>query len=55
MNEPRRALATLIVLIATVARAAAASAAARPPIEDCGDFATIDRDQVFIGAITAQG
>jgi hypothetical protein len=55
MNELRRALATLILLIATVAPAAAASAATRPPIKDCGDVATIDRDQVFIGAITAQG
>jgi hypothetical protein len=54
MSQPRRTLATLAVLIAAAAPAASASAAVRPPIKDCGDVATLDKDGGFIGAITAQ-
>lgn len=55
MHAPRHSLLTLALLVAAVAPATTASAASRPPIKDCGDVATIDKDQVFIGAITAQG
>ena len=56
MITPRRLLATAAIALAAVASApAAAQAATRPPIKDCGDVATIDKDNVFIGAITAQG
>jgi hypothetical protein len=55
MNESRRTLATLAVLIAAAAPAAAAAAADRPPIKDCGDVSTIDGGGFFLGAVTAQG
>jgi hypothetical protein len=56
MLTPRSLLATAAIAVAAVACApAAAQAATRPPIKDCGDVATIDKDHVFIGAITAQG
>jgi hypothetical protein len=55
MTTPRSLIATAAVALATVAPAVAAHAAARAPIKDCGDVATIDEDNVFIGAITAQG
>jgi hypothetical protein len=56
MTITRRLLTTVaaIVLLA-IAPSAAAQAATRPPIKDCGDVATIDGDQFFIGAVTAQG
>jgi hypothetical protein len=56
MTTPRSFLATAAAVVAAVACApASAHAATRPPIKDCGDVATIDKDHVFIGAITAQG
>lgn len=56
MTTPRRLLATAAIAVAAVASApAAAQAATRPPIKDCGDVATLDKDNFFIGAITAQG
>jgi hypothetical protein len=55
MTTPRSLLATVAIALAAVASAPAAQAATRPPIKDCGDVATIDKDNVFIGAITAQG
>jgi hypothetical protein len=56
MSTPRSLLATAAIALAAVTSAsAAAQAATRPPIKDCGDVATIDKDHVFIGAITAQG
>jgi hypothetical protein len=55
MITPRSLLATAAIALAAVASAPAAQAATRPPIKDCGDVATIDKDNVFIGAVTAQG
>ena len=55
-SAPRRSLlATAAAAAVAIAPAAAAQAAARPPIKDCGDVATLDADNVFIGAVTAQG
>jgi hypothetical protein len=52
-----RRLVIPVLLSAAFAAAsgASASAATRPPIKDCGDVFTIDRDHVFLGAITSQG
>jgi len=47
--------AAAIALTVAVPAAAVSHAAARQPIKDCGDVATLDDDGVFIGAITAQG
>jgi hypothetical protein len=55
MTISRRLVATAAIAVAAVAPTATAHAASRPPIKDCGDVATLDRDNVFIGAITAQG
>jgi hypothetical protein len=59
MTTPRSLLATAAIAVAAVASAPAAAQAAqaapRPPIKDCGDVATLDKDNFFIGAITAQG
>jgi hypothetical protein len=58
MTTPRSLLATAAIAVAAVASAPApqaAQAAPRPPIKDCGDVATLDKDNFFIGAITAQG
>jgi hypothetical protein len=56
MATPRSLLAAAAIAVAAVAcTPAAAQAATRPPIKDCGDVATLDKDHVFIGAITAQG
>lgn len=57
MTVSRRLVATAAIAVAAVAptTAAAAPAASRPPIKDCGDVATLDMDNVFIGAVTAQG
>jgi hypothetical protein len=54
MTTPRTLIATAAICVAALAPAAS-HAAVRPPIKDCGDVATIDRDHVFIGAVTAQG
>jgi hypothetical protein len=54
-TTPRTLLATAALAVALLAPAALSQAAARPPIKDCGDVATIDRDHFFNGAITAQG
>src|ERR1700712_1268424 len=55
MSTLRTLLATAAVTVAPVVPVAAAQAATtRAPIKDCGDVATIDRDHVFNGAITAQ-
>ncbi len=56
MTITRRLLtfAAALALLA-IAPSAAAQAATRPPIKDCGDVATLDKDNFFIGAITAQG
>ena len=54
-TTPRTLLTAAALAVAALAPAALSQAAARPPIKDCGDVATIDRDHVFIGAITAQG
>ena len=56
MTITRRLLtiAAALALLA-IAPSAASLAATRPPIKDCGDVATLDRDNFFIGAITAQG
>jgi len=53
MTLLRIALATASILLALAV--GAAGAVDRPPIKDCGDVATIDKDNFFIGAITAQG
>jgi hypothetical protein len=55
MTTPRTIVATAAICVAALAPATASRAAARPPIKDCGDVATLDKDQVFIGAVTAQG
>jgi hypothetical protein len=55
MTTPRTLIATAATCVAALIPAAASSAAERPPIRDCGDVATIDKDHVFIGAVTAQG
>jgi hypothetical protein len=55
MTIPRTLLAAAAICVAALAPAAASSAASRPPIKDCGDVATLDKDHVFIGAVTAQG
>ena len=57
MPISRRLVATAAAAAIAVAAAptAAAQAATRPPIKDCGDVATLDKDNVFIGAVTAQG
>jgi hypothetical protein len=49
------ATAATAVVVAATTPTAPANAASRPPIKDCGDVATLDKDNVFIGAITAQG
>jgi hypothetical protein len=54
MTSPRTLIATAAICAALVP-GAASHAADRRPIKDCGDVATIDRDHVFIGAVTAQG
>jgi len=46
---------TLTVASIVLLLAATAVAADRPPIKDRGDVATTDKDNLFIGAITAQG
>jgi hypothetical protein len=51
----RRCVATAALAVALTVPTALAQGASRPPIKDCGDVATIDEDQFFIGAITAQG
>jgi hypothetical protein len=55
MTTPRTLLTAVTIAIAAIVCAAPAHGAARPPIKDCGDVATIDKDNVFNGAITAQG
>jgi hypothetical protein len=55
MTIPRALIATAATCVAALIPASASHAAARPPIKDCGDVATIDKDHVFIGAVTAQG
>jgi len=55
MVTPRRLVATAALAVAITAPTALAQGAARPPIKDCGDVATLDEDGAFIGAITAQG
>lgn len=50
-----RTLVTAASAVLAVAPGAAAQAATRPPIKDCGDVATLDNDQFYIGAVTAQG
>jgi hypothetical protein len=55
MTTLRTLIATAAICVAALAAAATSHAADRPPIKDCGDVATIDRDHVFIGAVTAQG
>jgi hypothetical protein len=51
----RRSLLATAAAAAVAVAPAAAQAASRPPIKDCGDVATLDEDNVFIGAVTAQG
>ena len=55
MTTPRSILTTAAITLLVLAPAAVAQTPKRAPIKDCGDVATIDRDNVFIGAITAQG
>lgn len=55
MTTPRTLIATAAACVAALIPATASAAAQRPPIKDCGDVATIDTDNVFIGAVTAQG
>ena len=55
MTALRTLIATAAICVAALTPAAPSRAAARPPIRDCGDVATLDRDHVFIGAVTAQG
>jgi hypothetical protein len=55
MTTPRSILITAAVALLALAPAAAAQTPKRAPIKDCGDVATIDKDNFFIGAITAQG
>lgn len=55
MTNRRRLLSTVAIAVSAIAPTVAAQAATRAPIKDCGDVATIDRDNFFIGAITAQG
>jgi hypothetical protein len=55
MINRRTLLSTVAIALSAIAPAVAAQAATRAPIKDCGDVATIDKDNVFIGAITAQG
>ena len=55
MTTSRTLIATAATCVAALIPVTAATAARRPPIKDCGDVATIDKDHVFIGAVTAQG
>jgi hypothetical protein len=55
MTTPRTLIAAAAICAAVLTPAAASRAADRPPIKDCGDVATLDKDHVFIGAVTAQG
>jgi len=54
-NSRSRLCAAAIALAVTLPVAAVSHAAARQPIKDCGDVATLDDGGVFIGAVTAQG
>jgi hypothetical protein len=55
MTTTRTLVATAAIAVAALAPTAAAQAATRPPIKDCGDVATLDKDGFLIGAVTAQG
>jgi hypothetical protein len=55
MTTPRSFITAAAIAVATIAPTAAARAASRAPIKDCGDVATLDEDDVFIGAVTGQG
>ncbi|MGH2942297.1 MAG: hypothetical protein ACRDLN_05960 [Solirubrobacteraceae bacterium] len=55
MTSTLRSLLATAAVAAAAITPAAAPAATRPPIKDCGDVATLDEDDIFIGAVTAQG
>jgi hypothetical protein len=55
MTVPRILITAAAICVAALTPVAASGAAGRPPIKDCGDIATLDKDHVFIGAVTSQG
>jgi hypothetical protein len=55
MTTPRMLATAAAIAIAALTSGAVTQAASRPPIKDCGDVATLDADNFFNGAITAQG
>jgi hypothetical protein len=54
MTDSGSRLCAAAIVLAVAVSAAVSHAAARQPIKDCGDVATLD-DGAFIGAVTAQG
>jgi hypothetical protein len=55
MTTPRILVTAAAIAVAALTSGGVAQAATRPPIKDCGDVATLDADNFFNGAITAQG